>query len=181
GSQIWRVDLLKLAQRECPDPGYCASPLVKGDRIYVQPGGENGKSAFALNKRDGQVIWHSLNDWIGPGTPVWIEYQGTPQVIFFTGEAAVGVAPENGKELWRYPWKTQYHLNVATPVYADGKVFVSSNYGTGGAVFRLAQSGRPETVWKNKSMQNHCATSIFFARNPYGFHEMKPRCLDYQN
>jgi outer membrane protein assembly factor BamB len=181
GSKVWRVDLLELAARKCPDPGYCASPLVKGDRVYVQPGGKNGKSAFALNKADGHVIWHGLDDRVGYGTPVWIDYEGVPQVIFFTGEAAVGVAPESGKELWRYPWKTQYDLNVATPVYADGKVFVSSNYGTGGAVFRLAQSASPETVWKKKTMQNHCATSIFYEGNLYGFSERRLRCIDFQN
>jgi len=180
GSKIWRVDLLDLAQRKCPDPGYCASPMVKANRIYVQPGGENGKSAFALNKSDGQVIWHGLNDRIGYGTPVWIEHQGTPQVIFFTGEAAVGVAPESGTELWRYPWKTQYDLNVATPVYSEGKVFVSSNYGTGGAVFRLAELLKPETVWKKKTMTNHCATSVFFEGNLYGFSERRLRCIDFQ-
>jgi outer membrane protein assembly factor BamB len=180
GSQVWRVDLLELAQRKCPDPGYCASPLVKAGRLYVQPGGENGKSAYALNKSDGQVMWHGLNDRIGYGTPVWIDYQGAAQVMFFTGEAAVGVSPENGKELWRYPWKTQYDLNVATPVYAEGKVFVSSNYGTGGAVFHLATSPKPETVWKKKTMQNHCATSIIFEGNLYGFSERRLRCIDFQ-
>jgi outer membrane protein assembly factor BamB len=180
GREAWRVDLLKLAQRKCPPPGYCASPLVKGDRVYVQPGGENGKSAFALNKSNGRVIWHGLNDRIGHGTPVWIDYQGTPQVIFFTGEAAVGVSPENGKELWRFPWTTQHDLNVATPVYAEGKVFVSSNYGTGGAVFRVAESPKPETVWKRKTMQNHCATSVFFDGNLYGFSERRLRCVNFQ-
>jgi outer membrane protein assembly factor BamB len=180
GSRIWRVDLLQLAQRECPDPGYCASPLVKGDRIYLQSGGENGKSAFALNKSDGQVIWHGLNDRIGYGTPVWID-QASPQVIFFTGEAVVGLAADSGKELWRYPWKTQYDLNVATPVYAEGRVFVSSNYGTGGAVFQLAASSKPQTVWKKKTMQNHCATSIFFEGNLYGFSERRIRCVNFQS
>ena len=50
---------------------------------------------------------------------------------------AVGVTPKDGRLLWRYPWKTQFNLNIATPIYADGKVFISSNYGTGGALFRL--------------------------------------------
>src|SRR5207249_6069773 len=62
---------------------------------------------------------------------------------------------QDGKLLWRYPWTTRYDLNIATPIYADGKVFVSSNYGTGGAVFRLKDHGEPETVWKSLSMQNH--------------------------
>jgi hypothetical protein len=44
----------------------------------------------------------------------------------------VGIAAQDGKLLWRYPWKTTLDLNVAAPVYANNQVFISSNYGKGG-------------------------------------------------
>lgn len=88
--------------------------------------------------------------------------------------------PRDGKLLWRYPWKTQYNLNIATPIYADGKVFISSNYGTGGAVFRLTDGGEPETIWKATTMQNHISTSVLYEGHLYGFSDARLRCVDFE-
>jgi outer membrane protein assembly factor BamB len=180
GEKVWQQDLLKLADSDCPKHGYCCCPLMVGERIYIHPGGTKGKSIAALNKKDGSVIWQGLDDVIGEGTPVWVEHDGKPQVIFFTGAAAVGVTPEDGKLLWRYPWKTQFDLNIATPIFAKGKVFISSNYGTGAAVFRLTATTEPETLWKEKTMQNHISTSVLFQEHLYGFSEQRLRCVDFE-
>jgi outer membrane protein assembly factor BamB len=180
GRKVWQQDLLKVAGRTCPSHGYCGSPLVVGERIFVQPGGKDGKSLAALNKKDGSVLWQSLDDPIGQSSAVWADVGGSPQVIFLTGIAAVGVAPADGKQLWRYPWKTQYDLNIATPLYAAGQVFISSNYRSGGALFRLTGTDSPETIWKNLSMQNHISTSVLHEGHLYGTSENRLRCVDFQ-
>jgi outer membrane protein assembly factor BamB len=179
GKKVWRQDLLKIGGRNCPSHGYCSCPLVVGDRLYVHPGGPKGKSIAALDKKTGNVIWQALDDGAGCGTPVWAEAGGAPQLIFFTARGAVGVAPKDGKLLWRYPWKTRFDLNIATPIYADGKVFISSNYGTGGALFRLTAKGTPETVWKKLTMQNHFSTSVLYRGHLYGFSDSRLRCVEF--
>jgi outer membrane protein assembly factor BamB len=180
GKRVWQQDLLKIAARECPTHGYCGCPLILGDRLYVQLGGPAGKAIAALDKKDGRVLWQALNEMLAPSSPIAIEAGGAPQVVFFLGKAAVGVAPEDGKLLWRYPWSTRFDLNIATPVYADGQVFISSNYGSGGAVFRLTKQAEPETVWKTPAMQNHISTSVLYQGNLYGFSEQRLRCVDFQ-
>jgi outer membrane protein assembly factor BamB len=180
GKKIWQQDLLKLSGVDCPKHGFCGCPLLVGDRLFVQTGGPNGKSVTALNKKDGSVIWQALDDPIGPSSPVQAEVGGTPQVIFFTGSAAIGVAAQDGKLLWRYPWKTQFDLNIATPIVHNGQVFISSNYSTGAALFRLNQTAEPETIWKSKSMQNHISTSVLFEGHLYGFSEQRLRCVEFE-
>jgi outer membrane protein assembly factor BamB len=180
GNKIWEQDLLKIGDRKCHTHGYCNCPLVVGDRVYVQPGGPAGKSLAALDKNDGHVIWTALDDPLGQATPVWAEVNGIPEVIFFTGKGAVGVAPQDGTLLWRYPWTTRFDLNIATPIYADGKVLISSNYGTGASVFRLKEHSEPETLWKSTSMQNHFSSSVLYQGNLYGFSERRLRCVDFQ-
>jgi outer membrane protein assembly factor BamB len=179
GKEIWRQDLLKIAGRDCPTHGYCGSPLIVGERIFLQTGGSGGKSIAALDKRDGQIIWQSLDEVLGQGSPVWAEIRGTPQVIFFTGKAAIGVAPQDGKLLWRYPWSTRFDLNIATPICSDDRVFISSNYGTGGALLRVTEKNQPETVWKTLTMQNHISTSVLYQGHLYGFSEQRLRCVDF--
>lgn len=180
GKQVWQQDLLKIAGRDCPGHGYCGSPLVMGERIYLELGGSEGKAVAALDKKDGRVVWQALDDSLGQGSPIWAEVKGVPQVIFFTGKAAIGVAPQDGKLLWRYPWTTRFDLNIATPIYVDGKVFISSNYGTGGALFRLTDKEEPQTLWKSLAMQNHISTSVLYQGNLYGFSEQRLRCVDFE-
>jgi outer membrane protein assembly factor BamB len=180
GNKVWQQDLLKLAGRDCPTHGYCGSPLVVGDRLYVEPGGPKGKSVAALDKKDGSVLWQALDDPIGQSSPVWAEVGAAPQVIFFTGAGAVGVAPADGQVLWRFPWKTTPLIHIATPLYADGQVFISSDYGTGGAVFRVKEKGEPETVWNKRTMQNHLSTSVLFEGHLYGVSQGRLCCLDFR-
>jgi outer membrane protein assembly factor BamB len=180
GKKVWQQDLLKIASMDVPSHGYCGSPLVLGERIYLNPGGPKGKSIAALDKKDGAVVWQALDDPVGYACPVWAEVGGSPQVIFFTGVGVVGVAPKDGQLLWRFPWKTRPPLHIATPIYADGQVFVSSNYGSGGAVFRLRDQGAPETVWKSLAMQNHFSTSVLYEGHLYGVSEGRLRCVEFQ-
>jgi outer membrane protein assembly factor BamB len=180
GKKLWQQDLCAVAGRDVPSHGFSGSPLLIGDRIYVNPGGTDGKSLAALDKKDGAVVWKALDDPIGYSTPCWVEAGERSQVIFFTGIGAVGVAPKDGRLLWRYPWKTQYNLHIASPIYADGKVFISSNYGSGGALFRPMEQGEPETIWKKLTMQNHFSTSVLYEGHLYGFSETRLRCVDFQ-
>jgi outer membrane protein assembly factor BamB len=59
-------------------------------------------------------------------------------------------------------------------------VFVSSNYGSGGALFRLTNQGEPDTVWKSLAMQNHFSTSVLYEGHLYGVSEGRLRCVEFQ-
>lgn len=180
GKKLWEQDLLKLAERPCPNHGYCGSPLIVGDKLFVQLGGRNGKAVTCFDRYVGNLLWGALDDPIGQATPVHVEAEDAGQVIFFTGAGAVGVTALKGKLLWRYPWKTRYDLNIATPIVADGKVFISSNYGVGAAVLRLTDAAPPETVWKAPSMQNHISCSVLYGGYLYGTSDSRLRCVDFQ-
>jgi len=193
GKEIWQHQMLRPAGKfpiadprstfppaEVPMHGISSSPLVVGDRLYVAPGGPSGKTLAALDKNTGKVIWEALDDGVGHASPIWSEVAGSPQLIFLTATAAVGLAPQNGRLLWRYPWKTTFDLNVATPVVADGHVFISSNYGKGGAMLRLNNTETPEKVWESVSMQNHFSTSVLHEGFLYGFSSTRLRCVDFK-
>jgi hypothetical protein len=102
--------------RPCPEYGYCNFSLVVGDLLFVHPGGGKGNSVAALDRRDGRVVWQALDDRIGWATPVYIRVAGEPQVVYFTGQGAVGVSPADGRLRWRFNRKTDFDINAATPV-----------------------------------------------------------------
>jgi outer membrane protein assembly factor BamB len=176
GEKIWERDLLKMAGGISPPQGFCSSPLVVGDHLYVHPGGQ-GCSVAALHKRDGSIVWQALDDIPSYSSPIAIEVHGRPQIVYFTGEAVVGMAPADGKLLWRQLWQTQPQIHGATPLVVDGQVFISSNYGTGAALLRLPKEGNPEVVWKSRAMQNQYATSVLHDGHIYGFSGFRLRCI----
>ncbi len=179
GKKVWERDLLKLADRTCPEFGYCNSALIVGDLLFVHPGGSKGNSLAALKKKDGSVAWQALDDPIGYATPVPIEFNGQAQIIYFTANGLVAVTPADGKPLWRYEWKTDFDLNVATPIHSNGQVFISSNYGKGCALVRLKGKGDPEESWKNLMMQNWFSTSVLHEGHIYGFSNDRLRCVEF--
>ena len=59
--------------------------------------------------------------------------------------------------------------NVATPVVRANRVFISSDYGTGGGLVEIKADGKAQEVYFTKEMRNHHATSILIGDHLYGF------------
>lgn len=183
GKALWRHDLKKEFNSVGPsDGGYASSPLVEGDMLLIEAGGAGGNAFVAFNKKSGQLIWKAESDSAGFSSPVAYTINGRRQIIFFSGDGAVAVAPENGKTLWRLPWKTSYNVNAALPLFVPpDKVFISSGYETGATLLRLKDENGSmtfEEIWKNKSMQNIFPTSILQGNYLYGFDRGTLKCLE---
>jgi outer membrane protein assembly factor BamB len=178
GMKVWERDLLKTAGRPCPLRGFCGSPLIVSDRIFVQTDGTKNNALVALDKRDGTIAWQTQSDQIGHATPIWFEYGGVAQILFFNPKGAVAVAAADGRLLWRYHWKMQPDNPCATPIFADGKVFLSAGHGVGSVVLRLASDGKPELTWKSRVMQNRYSSSVFYQGYLYGF-SSRLQCVEF--
>ena len=97
-----------------------------------------------------------------------------------TASAAIGVDAKDGSLLWRYEKVANRVANIATPVYADGHVFYSSDYNTGCALLKLTAEGGKVTateVYFSRDMQNHYTTSIKVGDYLYGFSGNQPGVL----
>ena len=98
GETLWRHDLKKEFNSVGPsDGGYASSPLVEGEMLLIEAGGASGNAFVAFNKRNGELIWKAESDSAGFSSPVAYTINGQRQIIFFSGDGAVAVAPENGK------------------------------------------------------------------------------------
>jgi outer membrane protein assembly factor BamB len=183
GKTVWALDLLKKFGGKVPEYGFSASPAVFGKLLVVDVGAEKGRSLAALDKTTGEVLWTSLADKPGYATPIRAEVGGVPQIIVLMGEALVSVSPEDGREFWRREWKTTLDANVATPIFHQRRLFVSTGYGTGCALFDLsAPSGKPAAtlLWASKQMQNCFSTSVLVDGHLYGFHNALLTCMDFK-
>ena len=77
-----------------------------------------------------------------------------------------------GASLWNHPHKTDWGLNISTPVWGEGNVlFISSAYSGGSRALHLAQSGGKTTVrelWFNNKMRIHIGNAIRIGDYLYG-------------
>jgi outer membrane protein assembly factor BamB len=182
GQVVWRRDLLQDFGAGNLTWGVSFSPLVVGNRVYVNPGGPAGNSVAALDAATGKTVWHALNDKAGYSSPVFATLAGKPQVVFFTGEAAVGLAPEDGKVYWRFPWRTDYDVNAATPLVAGDYVFLTSGYGRGCVLLQIENEGpaqRASPVYRNRRLlRGQFSTPVRYGDHLYGFDESYLKCID---
>ena len=153
GKPRWHVNILQATGSQNLGWGTASSPLVTDDAVYVQAG-KGGAVAVAVKKDDGSVLWQSeARGTGGYAHPLLADVAGTPQLIVFGGKAVYGMNPATGRTLWQQPWETSYDVNAATPVYRDGHLLVSSEYGHGCMMLRLSQGGA-EKLWESKEVQS---------------------------
>src|SRR5207248_18082 len=93
GDEVWHHDLLKEFNANNLQWGVSFSPLVDEKLVYTNPGGSNGNSLIAFDKGDGRLVWKAGDDRPGYSSPIATTLAGVRQIVFFTGEAIVGVNP----------------------------------------------------------------------------------------
>lgn len=181
GATIWSVDLVDGLGGRFPRFGFSTSPLVEGDFLYLEAATRNG-TFLALRRDDGKVAWASQSDVASYSSPIAVDLAGARQVVYFSGDALVGLSPADGSLYWRYPWKTSYDLNIATPILVPpDQVFISSGYDHGAALLRIqAGSGgfSVTRVWESRRMKNHFGTSVLVGDYLYGFDNAILKCIE---
>jgi outer membrane protein assembly factor BamB len=168
GKIIWSKNVLKQFGGSNITWGISESPLVLGDKVLVNPGGP-GASIVALNKSNGALIWKSQSDKAGYSSGIPVEINGATQVVFFTSERAVGLDAKDGRLLWDYSRPANNVANVATPIVRANRVFISSDYGTGGGVVEIKPDNKAQEIWFTKDMRNHHSSSVLIGDYLYGF------------
>ena len=189
GKALWNHDLPTEYGGRIPDHGYSSSPLVEGNKLYVEVGGKEGYSFVAFNKSTGEVAWHTQTDEPSYSSPIAVTLHNTRQIVFFSAAGLFSVSPEDGRLFWRYDWEarcpaTKFPTNIATPIFiAPDKIFISVGYGTvtGAAVVRLKKRSEQfsvEELWNSKAISNVINSSVFYKNHIYGFDNNKLACVD---
>ena len=154
GNEVWRTNVLRETGSRMLGWGCASSPLIVGDKIYVQTG-EGGPIAVAVNKADGKVAWKSeAKNKAGFASLVHADVDGKPQILIFAGKALGGLDPETGKTLWSQDFHTRYDVNAATPVFHDGRALFTAEYDTGRAAMYEVKAKSAKKVWENKNLKS---------------------------
>jgi outer membrane protein assembly factor BamB len=154
------------------------SPLIAGDKVIVTPGGTNGKSIVAYDRLTGEPVWRSLNDRAAYVSPILATLGGRRQIVWISAERALGLAVEDGKLLWEYPFPAMGDMNCSQPVVIDeSHVLLSSSMGPGAALLEIDANGMRE-IWKNNRLKNKFNSSVLRDGYVYGLDEAILACID---
>ncbi len=150
--------------------GNNGSPVLFGKNLLVQAGGTNGASVVSLNQTTGKENWRSQNDQAGYAGAYLGKVAGTEQAIIFTAHGVIGLNPDDGKLLWRFPIETKFARHVTAPVVVGDIVMVSSHaHGVFGV--RVSKEGKEfkaEQAWLNKNAAINFACPVAVGEYLYG-------------
>jgi outer membrane protein assembly factor BamB len=172
GKQLWFHDFIREYRAPSPDRGYAASPLAYGSTVIATVGGAR-QAVAAFDQETGALVWRAGDAQHSPASPILIDVDGQMQLVVFGGDRIVGMNPSNGYVLWTHPHKTDWGLNISTPVWAPALrlLFVSSAYGVGSRALELRQAGGRTAVvekWHSPRMRVHIGSVIHAGEYVYG-------------
>ena len=184
GKEVWRKHLTTDFGGPMVEWGFSESPLVDGDQVLFTPGGPKG-TLVALNKNTGDLIWQT-KEWTDNAhysSIIIAEIDGVRQYVQLTDKSVAGVAPNDGKVLWKTARKGATAV-IPTPIYADGHVYVTSGYDIGCNLFKVAKGSdfTATQVYANKVMVNQHGGVVKLGEHLYGHSDTKGwTCQDFKS
>ena len=175
GKQLWSVDVPKLLKGKPNEYGVSCSPLVTGDHVVVHSG-TNTAAVAAFHVATGKLAWQAGRGNAGYSSPVLMTLGGEAQIVSLTAAGAIGIEPVSGKQLWTFPYPTEYDCNTASPVKLDDQHVLISAGENHGSVILALQSGKSDTaiesVWsslgKDSQLRAEWQTPVIHDGHLYG-------------
>lgn len=176
GKVLWHKQLEKDLGFKLPTWHFSSSALVAGDMLLLNM----GAAGLALNKNTGEPLWQSGKGRCGYATPVPFEMDGQPCLAIMSEVTLFAVRQSDGKEVWKYPWKTQFEINAADPVVIGNQMLITSGYHHGCALLAFNAAG-VKKMWENKVMSMQINSPVVREGFAYGFDENIFKCVKLQD
>ena len=172
GRVIWSVDTTAELDAGIPNWGFAASPVLYRDTVIAHVGAPGG-SAVAFDRESGREVWRGGDDPAGYCTPMIITHAGTDRMIVWNPQHIVSMSPATGAVHWHISYEVTYGVSIASPVFAEGILFVSG-YWEGSKAIRLgAQPADHDLAWEeNRWLRGLMSQALY--RNGYATTWIRP-------
>jgi len=191
GKLHWQVNILKENGAANIEWGMSGSPLVENGVVIVNPGtqsavaGERAPdsgSVMALDATTGNRRWQGGSGKASYASPALVTLRGTPTILIFDAVGLTGYDQATGKELWQFPWTSDFDINAAQPVVIDdARVLISSAAGCTLLELSNDDSGWKVTPkWRNRWMKCSYSNPIAHGGHLYGLDEGILACINIE-
>lgn len=162
GNEVWRVDLHARYKPFNMYHGMSSSPLLEGDRLYLQLLHTDAQLVLALDKTTGKEIWKheresdaSMESLHSYATPFLYRFEGQEFLIIHGSDIITAHDLKDGRELWRSGGLNSglvynpFYRFVASPVASAGLVIAPS--AKNGPVLAINPEGAKGDITNNKA------------------------------
>jgi outer membrane protein assembly factor BamB len=170
GDEQWAVDTMKQYGAVQTMWGIAEATLVCDDKVICTPGGTKATIA-ALDKPTGKEVWTCTvkDNKSAYCAAIRIKDDARDLIVTMLEKCVVGVSTKTGKLLWRYPYSGPHTVHANSPIYSDGKIFVTSGYNYGGVMLALAGDGKSvKKLWTAKTLDTHHGGLVKIGNHLYG-------------
>lgn len=162
GNVVWKKNYLDDFAGRLPTWGFAGSPVVYGDWLILQPGGEKDSGVVAVERLTGKEVWRNLPDEAGYSTPIIVRAHDQDELVCWTPSHIRSLEARTGKLLWSFPYEITYGVSIAKPIAHDGMIFVAG-YWHGSKAIRLGDTPtNAKLVWEeNKFLRGLMSQPLY--------------------
>ena len=180
GRRLWSHDLPKEFGAAVPTYGFATSPLVVGERVIVQAGGEKQHHLVAFEKAGGGLAW-SAHHGAGAGyvSPVLATLHGLLQLVTVSADKVLGLKASDGTLLWSHARPNENEPSRPPLVLPDARVLVHS--WSEAALLSVTREGdafKVAELWRRPVLKGSYSPTVYHDGHLYGFSGAYLVCVD---
>ncbi len=139
--------------------GFASSPIIHGQRVYIQCDTKNESFVAALKLSDGSEIWRTTRDEPATWSTPTIYKKGPKTLLLCNGYQHIGgYDAQTGEELWKLHGGGD--APVPTPVVGRGLVFITNAHGRSSPLYAINLSAQGDITLQGDATSNdHVAWS----------------------
>lgn len=182
GSLVWTRNAAADTGAKILGWGYTSSPLVVNDTVIVATSGRVAAYELASG---GKPRWVATTGGGSYASPHLAAFDGVAQIVMLNGSGAAGIAPADGKILWKHAWDG---VPILQPVaLADGGMLINTADAAGGigtrrlAVKQGSGGWTVEEKWTSRGLKPYFNDLVAHQGFAFGFDGGILSCVDLQD
>ncbi len=183
GAVVWTRNAASDTGAKLPGWGFSSSPLVVDDLVIVAASGR--LAAYDLST--GAPRWVKKEGGGSYSSPHLLTIGGVAQIVILNNAGTAGVAPTDGKVLWKIPWPAPGVSILQPALTPDGSVLSTRGDMVGSmGLRRLAVAQGPggwtvEEVWTSRGLKPFFNDFVVHGGHAFGFDGSILACIDLQD
>lgn len=182
GEPLWSVHLAEDLGAPPPVYGFASSPLVVGDTLIINVGGESG-TVIGFDLRTGEQRWSVGTESTQSQVPVLARLGGRDVVVTAGATSVFAIEPASGELLWQYEHggRGARGADSLVPVDAgDGRLFLTHGGDSSQLVLveETADGLVAEQAWDERTIRSTYVPAVYHDGYLYGYNLRILVCVD---
>ncbi len=181
GAERWKHDLKVDADRQPPQWGFSASPLVTAGLVIVHAGGQADKGVLAYEATSGDLKWSVASGDHSYSSVQLTTIDSVPGLLMLTNAGLQFLQVNDGQTIWNSSWPVDNYRAIQ-PLVIDNSVLVATSLGLGTRKITATRDGDSKwnvvEDWTSLQMKPDFNDFVYYQGYIYGFDADVFACID---